>query len=46
MLPPQGSRGRRGKIEPARTGVRSCALITTQGFRDIYEIGRVNAGIV
>jgi N-methylhydantoinase A len=24
-----------------RTGAR-CALITTQGFRDIYEIGRVN----
>src|SRR5450432_450638 len=25
----------------ARTGAR-CALLTTQGFRDIYEIGRVN----
>ena len=24
-----------------RTGAR-CALLTTQGFRDIYEIGRVN----
>ena len=24
-----------------RSGAR-CALITTQGFRDIYEIGRVN----
>ena len=24
-----------------RTGAR-CALITTRGFRDIYEIGRVN----